>query len=225
MGAYSETPIPAVPPEFRAVIAGATRDTLTVRALDGRNITVDIGGYQLWDYRLYQNGRYFGMRLSGYEVVGYVLVDRAARKNNVIDTGDAPLFSDDGHWFAVAGLTDADQGNFEGIGLWEVGPTSSTRRFFTNAVPLSSDWRTEHWVGNCVAFSAFTTWGTDTTSDPRARDLRSASITACGRSPASRCSSHSRTRLATSQSDLDHQWQLSTHCGHQARERYTFWCG
>jgi hypothetical protein len=159
VGWDSETAVPVVPPEFRSIITGATREKLTVRSLDGRSIPVAISGYNVWDYRLYQNGRYFGMRLSGYEVVGYLLVDRAARTGNVIETGKEPLFSDDGHWFAVAGLTDADQGNFEGIGLWEVGPTSSTRRFFTNAVPLSSGWRTDRWIGNCVAFSAFTTKG------------------------------------------------------------------
>ena len=151
----SETPIPAIPPEFRSIISGATRDTLTLRALDGRKIPVAISGYRVWVYRLYQNGRYFGMELSGYEVFGYVLVDRAALNDNVIETGNAPLLSDDGRWFAVAGKTDADQGNFEGIGLWEVGPRSSTRRFFTNALPSGSQWQNERWVGNCFSFSAF----------------------------------------------------------------------
>jgi len=159
MGSDTKSVVPVVPPEFRSVVTGATREKLTVRSLDGRNIPVVISGYNVWDYRLYQNGRYFGMRLSGYEVVGYLLVDRAARANNVIDTGREPLFSDDGQWFAVAGITDADQGNFEAIGLWEVGPSSTTRRFFTDAVPLSDDWRTDRWIGNCVAFSAFTSNG------------------------------------------------------------------
>jgi len=158
VGPGGETVVPVIPPEFRSVITGATREKLTVRSLDGRPIPVDIGGYNVWDYRLYESGRFLGMRLSGYEVAGYLLVDRAAH-GNVIETGREPLFSNDGHWFAVAGITDADQGNFEGIGLWEVGPTSSTRRFFTNAVPLSSDWRMDRWIGSCVAFSAFTSSG------------------------------------------------------------------
>jgi hypothetical protein len=163
----TETVVPVVPPEFRSVIAEAARGHLTLRSLDGRDIPVDISGYNAWDYRLFQNGRYFGMRLSGYEVVGYVLVDRAARADNVIDTGREPLFSDDGHWFAVAGLTDASQGNFEAIGLWEVGPSGTTRRFFTDAVPISTDWRVDRWVGNCVAFSAFNSmWDVTNRRDP-----------------------------------------------------------
>jgi hypothetical protein len=159
VGFDSETLVPVVPPKFRSVISSATREKLTVRSLDGRSIPVDIRGYNVWDYSLYQNGRYFGMRLSGFEVVGYLLVDRAARTDNVIDTGREPLFSDDGHWFAVAGLTDADQGNFEAIGLWEVGSSGTIRRFFTNAVPLSTGWRNDRWIGSCFAFSAFTAKG------------------------------------------------------------------
>ncbi len=151
--------IPVIPQEFRSVIANAAPEKMMVRSLDGRIIPVDIAGYNVWDYRLYQRGRYLGMRLSGYEVVGYLLIDRAARTNNVIATGSQPLFSNDGRWFAVAGITDADQGNFEGLGLWEVHPTDTVRRFFTDAVPLSSDWRTDRWIGSCVAFSAFTSAG------------------------------------------------------------------
>jgi len=155
----TESPVPAIPDKFRSIVTGATREALTVRLLDGRHIRVPIRGYRVWDYRLFQNGRFLGMGMSGYEVVGYQLIDRAARANNVIDTGKEPLFSEDGHWFAVAGITDADMGNFEAIGLWEVGPATTTRRFFTNAVPLSDDWRTDRWIGNCVAFSAFTSNG------------------------------------------------------------------
>ncbi|HEX6741075.1 MAG TPA: hypothetical protein VF079_04690 [Sphingomicrobium sp.] len=154
MGADTPTPVPAIPAEFRSVIKRATREQLTIRALDGHDIPVDISGWRLWDYRLFQNGRYFGMEMSGYEVVGYLLIDRAARKRTVIATGRAPLFSSNGRWFAVAGLTDASQGNFEGVGLWEIRPSGTTRRFFTDALPPSTDWRMDRWVGNCFAFSA-----------------------------------------------------------------------
>lgn len=180
MGSDTETPIPAIPDRFRSIITGATREALTVRSLDGRDIRVPISGYSVWDYRLFQNGRYLGMEMSGYEVVGYQLIDRAARKHAVIETGSKPLFSDDGHWFAVVGLTDASQGNFEAIGLWEVGPTGTTRRFYTDAVPISTDWRIDRWVGNCVALSALNSmpnWGrvagsddADAPREPQKRD-------------------------------------------------------
>ena len=140
MRSEMEAVAPVVPPEFRFIITAATREQLTVRSLDGGSIPVDISGSNAWDYRLYQRGRYLGIRLSGYEVVGYLLVDRAARAENVIKTGSEPLFSGDSRWVAAVGITDADQGNFEAIGLWEVGTSTTTRRFSTNAVPLSSDW-------------------------------------------------------------------------------------
>ena len=168
MGPDTETPVPSIPDKFRSIIPSATRETLTVRSLDGRDIRVPIGGYRVWDYRLFQNGRYLGMEMSGYEVVGYQLIDRAARNHAVIETGNRPLFSDHGHWFVAVGLTDASQGNFEAIGPWEVGPLGSTRRFYTDAVPVSTDWRIERWVGNCVAFSALNSmpnWGRQAGSD------------------------------------------------------------
>ena len=145
---------PETPAEFRSVISSASREKIVIRALDGGEIPVDISGYQLWDYRLFSNGRYFGTRVSGYETTGYLLVDRAAPNDPITITGKPPLFSPDGRWFAVAGLTDADQGNFEGIGVWEVTPSRTVRRFFTNAVPLSSDWSADRWIGNCVVVSA-----------------------------------------------------------------------
>jgi hypothetical protein len=168
MGPDTETPVPSIPDKFRSIIKGATREVLTVRALDGRDIPVHISGYRLYDYRLFQNDRFLGLEWSGYVVVGYLVIDRAARENAIIATGRQPLFSNDGHWFAVAGLTDASQGNFEAIGLWEVGPLGSTRRFYTDAVPISTDWRIERWVGNCVAFSALNSmpnWGRQAGSD------------------------------------------------------------
>jgi hypothetical protein len=83
-------------------------------------------------------------------------VDRAANgEAAILETGVVPLFSPDGRYFAAAHMTEPGWNNLEGVALWEALPDRTVRRFFTNALPSTLDWRADRWLRpNCVVVSA-----------------------------------------------------------------------
>lgn len=147
---------PAIPPEFRQLLAAVSPQRLLVHALDGRNIPIDIEWWEPGDYRRFADNRYIGMTRQGYEDYGYVLVDRAGSgEAAVIATGALPLFSPDGRHFAAAEISASGYNNLEGIAVWEALPERTVRRFFTDALPAAHDWRVDGWPRpGCVALSA-----------------------------------------------------------------------
>jgi hypothetical protein len=148
--------IPRIPANLASILRATSPKALLVKGLDGNEIAVDIEWIEPEAYRLYAAGRYLGFTFLGYEYYGYTLVDRAATgKIAVIDTGQAPVFSPDGRFFAAAEMSDAGFNNLEGIGLWEKLPDRSVRRFYTDAARPGWDWRVDRWaVAGCVSLSA-----------------------------------------------------------------------
>lgn len=147
---------PAVPANLAAILRAPSPEVLLVKGFDGKDIPVDIEWMEPEDMKLYAGGRYLGFSFSGYEYYGYVMVDRAGSGDAaIIETGQAPAFSEDGRFFAAAEMSDSGFGNLEGLGLWEVGPNHTARRFFTNAVSPGWDWRVDGWKTSvCIAFRA-----------------------------------------------------------------------
>ena len=83
------------------------------------------------------------------------MIDLAGAGGPGFDTGDVPVFSTDGHYFAAAELSESSGSNLEGIAIWEVGPNETFRRLFINALPEGQDWRVDDWANaECVRFSA-----------------------------------------------------------------------
>jgi hypothetical protein len=158
---YEETtgrpkPSPVIPRALRAMVAEANPDRLVVRGLDGQSIPVNLDWIEPVEFTTYQDGRYFGFAISGYEAGGYTIVDRRGTgEEAVIETGIAPSFSPDGRFFAAAEMSESAFGNLNGVALWEVRPNHTVRRLFTDALPRGFEWRVDGWVrADCVAMSA-----------------------------------------------------------------------
>jgi hypothetical protein len=147
---------PAIPRELRDIVIESRAERLVVRGLDGQSIPVSLEWFEPTDFATYQDERFFGFRFIGYEEDGYVLVDRRARGGAaIVATGQAPVFSPDGRYFAAAEMSDSGWGNLNGVALWEVLPDGTMRRFFTDVLPRTEDWRVDRWVRpDCVAVSA-----------------------------------------------------------------------
>ena len=147
---------PTIPSQFREMVDEATPDLLVVRGVEGQLIPVTLDWIDPTAFRTFYERRYLGFAFSGYEAEGYTLVDRHGRgASAVIHTGQRPIFSPDGRWFAAAEMTESGFGNLNGVALWEILPNRTVRRLFTDAVPRAFDWRMDGWVrSNCVAMSA-----------------------------------------------------------------------
>ena len=147
---------PVIPRELRTMVAETSPDRLVVRGLNGQLIPVSLDWIEPAGFVSYLDGRYFGFAITGYEAGGFTVVDRRASGDGaVIETGQAPTFSPDGRYFAAAEMSEAGFGNLNGVALWEVLTDRTVRRFFTDDVPSSFDWRVDRWVRpDCAALSA-----------------------------------------------------------------------
>lgn len=147
---------PAVPAELRAMVREASTERLVVRGLAGGEIAVALGDVEAERLHAYADGRYLGFHFQGYEFFGYRLIDRRMTgEAAVIETGDAPVFSPDGRYFAAVQFSGADAGNLEGFGLWQVEERGSRQLLFNAAFPPGEDWRIDGWPReDCVALSA-----------------------------------------------------------------------
>jgi len=164
--------MPAIPAELRPLVREVTRDRIVVRGLRG-DIPIDISDFEPENFRQFADGRFLGFSYLGYEASGYLLVDRAmSDADAVIATGEAPMLSPDGRWFAAVQFSGAGWGNLEAFGLWEVTPEGLRERLFDTALPAGEDWRVDGWAReDCVALSAapLTAGGS---SDPGAERIR-----------------------------------------------------
>lgn len=162
---------PMIPPELRPLVRGATRNRIVVRGMRG-DIPIDISGFEPENFRQFGDGRFFGFSFLGYEYYGYLLVDRAMTGGEAaIETGEAPVFSPDGRYFAAVQFSGAGWGNLEAFGLWQVTPEGSRQRLFNTALPAGEDWRVDAWPReDCVALSAAPLGTTD--ADPPAERIR-----------------------------------------------------
>ncbi len=94
--------VPAIPAELRPLLREVSRDRLVIRGPSTGDIPIDISSYEPENFRQFAEGRFFGFSFMGYEFYGYLLVDRAmAGEEAVIATGEAPVFSPDGRYFAA----------------------------------------------------------------------------------------------------------------------------
>ncbi|HEX8639839.1 MAG TPA: hypothetical protein VF704_01655 [Allosphingosinicella sp.] len=150
------TRAPAVPQTLRDVVREASRERLIVRRIRGDDIVIDIDDREAEGLSAFLNGRFVGFSYAGYEFFGYTLIDRAAAgEAALLDTGDRPVFSSDGRYFASAVITENGYGDPEGVTVWEVLPDRTARRFYTDALPRGIDWRVDGWPrDDCVAISA-----------------------------------------------------------------------
>ena len=149
-------PAPTIPAEVRAMVAEATPDRLVVRRLNGETVSISLDYIEPVRFSTWQDGRFLGFDYAGYEAEGYDLVDRRQTVGDpVMETGQAPVFSLNGRFFAAAEMTESAFGNLNGVGLWEVLPDRTVRRLFTDALPRGFDWRVDGWMRpDCVAISA-----------------------------------------------------------------------
>jgi hypothetical protein len=146
---------PVIPPALRPLVREATRDRIVVRGLRG-DIFIDIREYEPERFQQFGDGRFLGFAFMGYEHYGYQLIDRAmAPEEAVIATGETPVFSPDGRYFAAVQFSGAGWGNLEAFALWEVSPQGARQRLFDAALPAGEDWRVDGWPReDCVALSA-----------------------------------------------------------------------
>jgi hypothetical protein len=151
-----QTRAPAIPEELRPMVREATRERLLVRRVRGPDVVVDISDREAESPAQFGNGRFVGFPYAGYEFFGFTLVDRAAQgEAALIDTGERPVFSSDGRYFASAVITEGGYGINEGVAVWEVLPDRVARRFYTEAMPAGIEWRVDGWPRDaCVAISA-----------------------------------------------------------------------
>ena len=149
-------PIPEIPRALRSIATAPSPDEIVVTGLQGQPVRLDFSWYVPVAFHQYQDGRFLGIEVSGYEDYGYILVDRAASPDRAeIGTGQAPVFSPDGRFFAAVEISEAGWSNLEGVALWEVRDGEAVQRFFSNAMPWHSNWRVERWARpDCVAISA-----------------------------------------------------------------------
>lgn len=147
--------VPVIPPELRAMVQEASRDRLAIRMLGGSITAIDISQFEPENFQQYGDGRFLGFSFLGYEFYGYMLVDRAMfGVTAVIDTGEAPVFSPDGHHFAAVQTSGAGFGNLEGLGIWEVRPAGSVQIFASDVLPDGEQWRIDGWPrADCVSVS------------------------------------------------------------------------
>jgi hypothetical protein len=164
--------VPEIPPALRAMVREATRDRLVVRGMRG-DIAIDIREYEPENFQQFGGGRFLGFSFMGYEFYGYTLVDRTMTgEEAMIDTGETPVFSPDGRYFAAVQFSGAGWGNLEAFALWEVTPEGARQRLFNTALPAAEDWRVDGWPReDCVALSA-APLSAGGSSDPGAERLR-----------------------------------------------------
>lgn len=145
----------AVPAELRALVREATPDRLVVRALDSGEIVVELDDIEAERLSAFADGRYLGFRFDGYEFFGYRLIDRRMRGEAAIfETGEAPVFSPDGRYFAAVQLSGAGFGNLEGLAIWRVDPDRTVQILSSDALPEGEDWRIDGWPrADCVSVS------------------------------------------------------------------------
>jgi hypothetical protein len=161
--------VPPVPADLRPLFRQVTRDRLVIRDLRGADIVLDIRQYEPDEFRQFAGGRFIGFSFTGYESFGYLLIDRAMTgEEAVIATGDRPVFSPDGRYFAaVQSSGGAETGNLEGFALWQVTADGSRQRLFNTALPPGEDWRVDGWGReDCVGLSAAPPGTRDATPPP-----------------------------------------------------------
>ena len=151
-----QTKAPTVPPELRAMVREASRERIVVRRIRGEDVVIDLTDREAEALAQFGGGRFVGFPYQGYEYFGFTLVDRAAQgEAALVHTGDRPVFSGDGRYFASVVLTEGGFGDAEGLTVWEALPDRVARRFYTDALPRGIDWRIDGWPReDCVAVSA-----------------------------------------------------------------------
>jgi hypothetical protein len=148
--------VPTIPAELRPMFREVTRDRIIVRDLRGADIAIDISDFEPESFRQFGDGRFLGFAFTGYEFYGYRLIDRRMTgEAGVIETGEAPVFSPDGRYFAAVQLSGAELGGLEGLGIWEVRADDSAQILFSDVLPQGEEWRIDGWPrADCVSVSS-----------------------------------------------------------------------
>jgi hypothetical protein len=154
--------VPPIPKKFRQWIT-ASKSDLAIATESGKTLCfslVDVS--EVKDFWISKDKRFIGFRSSGFEFDGFTVIDRTGAGQE-IDTGDHPVFSPDKKHFAVAWGTETDWSNFNGVGLWSVGPNGSTAGYVydRDADPgkdpfsgMTMEWKIDRWLNNdTVQFS------------------------------------------------------------------------
>ncbi|HST36680.1 MAG TPA: hypothetical protein VLK25_08640 [Allosphingosinicella sp.] len=146
---------PVIPAGLQATVRVSERDRLVVRGLNGADMVIDIAQMEPESFAQYGDGRFFGFSFIGYEFFGYRLIDRRmSGEAAVIETGEAPVFSSDGRYFAAVQVSGAGYGNLEGIAIWRVDAEGTAQIFSSDVLPQGEEWRIDGWPrADCVSVS------------------------------------------------------------------------
>ncbi|MEZ0242726.1 MAG: hypothetical protein ACAH11_05085 [Sphingomonas sp.] len=150
-GMFLEKPLP-IPAKF-ADVASASTSVMTVQALSGAPVCVTLDWIsEASEFELSADKRFLQFDHQGYEAFGHRVVDRVGRTD--IETGESPLFSKDGRYFAAVQVSPSGFGGLEGIAIWEVGPKGVTQLGKVETGAVEGDWTVEGFgPGPCVALS------------------------------------------------------------------------
>lgn len=166
-GLHLDKPLPIEKP-FKGIVS-ASKTVMTVQALSGDPVCVPLGWIsEASGFELSIDKRFLQFDHRGYESFGHVVVDRASRE--VIETGEPPLFSRDGRYFAAAQASPSGFGGLEGIAIWEVSPNAVKLLGKVEAGVTEGEWTVDGFgPGPCVALSVRADDGTGATPAPLRR--------------------------------------------------------
>ena len=145
-------PLP-VPPAFEG-LAASSMDHFAFTTTSGSTVCVDTTWLEsIEDAELSDDGRFASFAWVGYETYGNVIVDRTG-KGQVVDTGNAPIWSPSGKRLAAVDLSESGFGSLNAFAVWDVLPAGLRQIAEVNEGLPSGDWRIDGWQGeSCVKLS------------------------------------------------------------------------
>ena len=142
----------ALPQNWRE-FATAGLDWIAVSTQAGGTLCVDIAWYNTAESFDRFGDRFLGFQWSALEAYGYVLIDRIGT-GSTVDTGEKPVFSPDGQYFAMVQLSGAGWGGLEGFAVYSVTNASIEPVHVDTGIPRLTDWRIDGWEGDdCLRLS------------------------------------------------------------------------
>ncbi len=146
---------PAIPKTFSKWVKASKTD-LSISTLGGTTLCVKLGWiFDPDKFWISIDQRFIGFDITGFEYHGHVVIDRSGAGQEIA-TGERPIFSPDKSKFAFAQLSDSGWGNFEGIAIWSVDSTKSTKLISiendenSQPLPFGIDWKVDRWSGDDV---------------------------------------------------------------------------
>jgi hypothetical protein len=145
-------PIP-VPREFAGLVKSDLQH-FAVSTMSGATICIDTSGIdEIDEVTASPDKRFLAFNWLGYEVFGYLLIDRTG-KGQVVDTGNAPLAPPSGMRFAAIDLSESGFGSLNGLAVWKIEPVGLRELAMVQDGFPSGEWKMEGWAGDeCLDLS------------------------------------------------------------------------